>query len=512
MSNTTRRDGPGRTLAPIGLARTLSSPIKPAGTPIIPPLVETTAATSSASLVGQTIDGRYLIDREIGRGGMGVVYAATHIDLDKKVAIKVLAEEYRHDPAIRRRFAREPQAAAAIGHKNIVDVNDTGRTESDDLYFVMEYLDGHPLAADLIIEDGDGVTHGIALPWARSQRILLQICDALMAAHAAGIIHRDIKAENIFLITKDGTPDFVKVIDFGIVKDKRRDRASGSTTEVGITTGTPEYMSPEQATTGAEVDTRTDIYSFGILMYQMLCGDVPFRSQNKIEVLHMHLKNKPRPPREINPDIPKEVEAIILRALEKNPEERFQTMAEVKEAITAAGIAACQEIPIEVTVGNVQKGRWWLSIAAGIGAVLLGVAVGRGILYPKVAKDRNVIIQMIPSPRPDARQQTHTISIRTEPAGARVLKGTEELGITPFSIEVPASKTPMHITLRLDGHIDERMNVTPDADQHISIALRPIASQAESLKSSGNGPAGKNNRTPREGRGPSKTVEIETAE
>ena len=255
---------------------------------------------------GRVIDSRYRVIRKIGEGGMGTVYAGEHVEIGKDVAIKILHPAYSTQQDLVERFRREARAASRIGHPNIIDVTDFGETEDGCAYFVMEHLDGIDLA--------DVLSHERRLAPERACKIATQICRALAAAHAAGVIHRDLKPENIFLVARDGQADFVKVLDFGIARSMGRARRL---TNPGVAMGTPEYMAPEQAEGGA-VDQRSDIYSVGALIYEMVSGSPPQMSRDK-ELI---------PPRGIKADVPEELDRIVVRALEADPAMRYQSMAQ----------------------------------------------------------------------------------------------------------------------------------------------------------------------------------------
>jgi eukaryotic-like serine/threonine-protein kinase len=257
---------------------------------------------------GLVIDSRYRVLRKIGEGGMGTVYAGEHVEIGKAVAIKILHPAYSTQQDLVERFRREARAASRIGHPNIIDVTDFGTTENGCAYFVMEQLDGIDLA--------DVLSHERRLAAGRSSQIAIQICRALSAAHAAGVIHRDLKPENVFLVARDGQADFVKVLDFGIARSTGRTRRL---TSPGVTMGTPEYMAPEQAEGGA-VDHRSDIFSVGALLYEMVTGSPPQRTRDK-ELI---------PPRGIKADVPEELERIIVRALAPDPARRYQSMAQLE--------------------------------------------------------------------------------------------------------------------------------------------------------------------------------------
>ena len=277
-------------------------------------------------LVGTVLAGRYKVISVIGDGGMGRVYLGEHVTLRKKIAIKVLKQEFCHDRTNVERFLQEARAASMIRHENIVDIIDFGEVPGGSVFFVMELLDGSDLA-DMIKELG-------RLPWLRTRNVLLQVVRALRAAHESGIIHRDMKPGNVFLTKRSSVADYVKVLDFGIAKV---DDQNTGLTRTGAVFGTAGYMAPEQAC-GDPVDGRTDVYAVGCMMYEMLTGNTPFPGNNFMRVLTQHLNEPPRPPREAYPDadISEEVEIIILTALQKRPEDRFQDMGALEQAIAQA--------------------------------------------------------------------------------------------------------------------------------------------------------------------------------
>src|SRR5688572_17756924 len=235
------------------------------------------------ALIGTLVDGRYRIDAQIGEGGMGVVYRALHIALNKTLALKVLRGEMAKDAEVVQRFIQEAQAATSIGHENIIDINDFGRLPDGTVYFVMEYLNGLPL--------NDLIKRGGSIPVGQAVEIIRQIAGALGTAHQRGIIHRDMKPDNVYIVPRGETQNFVKVLDFGIAKVGG---ASNKLTRTGMVFGTPHYMSPEQAA-GQSVDARTDIYALGVIMYEMFTGRVPFDADTFMAVLTKHMFEKPEP-------------------------------------------------------------------------------------------------------------------------------------------------------------------------------------------------------------------------
>lgn len=275
--------------------------------------------------LGTILNDRYRIQHKIGAGGMGAVYLAEHIVIERKVAIKILSQDFATKADLVQRFIQEARAAARIGHENIVEVYDFGETASGSVFFAMEYLDGRDLAS--LIQQKGGMQAQQIKP------IVSQICKALWAAHCKQIVHRDLKPENIYLINKDGQQDFVKILDFGIAKMNNVDDGAGRLTRAGMIFGTPEYMSPEQAR-GEVPDHRVDIYALGCIIYEMLTGRVPFQAESFMGTLTKHMFEQPElPSRRSRFPVPPDLEAICLKAMEKDRDRRFQTMQEMGQAI-----------------------------------------------------------------------------------------------------------------------------------------------------------------------------------
>ncbi len=270
--------------------------------------------------LGSLVDDRYLVESILGQGGMGIVYQGTHAVVGRKVAIKFLSSEYSGNPEVVRRFFREAQSAAAIGHKNIIDILDVGISKFNDPYLVMEYLEGECLSSLL---DRTG-----PVDQATACGVLEPVLLALAATHEKDIIHRDLKPDNIFLVKDpvDGSIT-VKLIDFGISKI-RRAMENNHLTNVGAVLGTPLYMSPEQAS-GIEIDNRSDIYSMGVILFEMLTGSMPFEGANSQETMLNVISGTPKNPRDLNPNFPEVARPIIERAMQKRPEERYQSAQEM---------------------------------------------------------------------------------------------------------------------------------------------------------------------------------------
>lgn len=274
--------------------------------------------SESERLVGQLLDGRYQVIREIAVGGMSVVYEATHVKIGRTVAIKVLHRDMAGDPELVERFINEARAVGTFGHPNIVASTDYGELPGHVPYLVLEYLRGHTLS-DEIASDGP-------LSVRRSARIGIQIASALDAAHMREVIHRDLTSANIFLTQSKGNPDHVKVLDFGISKFLSASETAPKTRR-GLTMGTPEFMSPEQISDPQAIDARVDVYALGVILYHMLAGKPPF-TRMPLQSLLTQIVLEPPPPLD-RPGIPEEITAIVMRALAKAPADRFSTMRQL---------------------------------------------------------------------------------------------------------------------------------------------------------------------------------------
>jgi serine/threonine-protein kinase len=290
-------------------------------------LVEKVSAEEQA--IGKTLDGKYRVDGFLKRGGMGSVYRGTHVLLNKPVAIKLIRPELVTSDDMVKRFFREARAAAKLAHPNIVTVHDLGQTEDGTLYIIMELVDGRSLKE--IIQAGG--------PWApaRALRFLRGVASALSLAHRSGIVHRDLKPQNIMVFQDSEGNETPKLLDFGIAKTLEPD--SPALTSTGMVLGTPHYMSAEQAK-GLPADQRSDIYALGVILYEMLVGKVPFDDKSIPSILVKHLTEAPRPPSTLKGDIPREVEALVLKCLEKDPERRLQSADELARSL--AGLVDTQ--------------------------------------------------------------------------------------------------------------------------------------------------------------------------
>lgn len=458
--------------------------------------------------IGTIVDNRYRIESLLGEGGMGVVYLARHQAIDKKMALKVLRSDLARDNTeIQERFLQEARAASSIGNPHIVDISDFGQFPDGSAYFVMEYLEGAPLSK--ILEETR------PLPLARACHIAWQICNALAAAHEIGIVHRDLKPDNVFLIRHGQQEDFVKVLDFGIAKVS----TSGSKlTRAGAVFGTPHYMSPEQAA-GSAVDSRTDIYSIGVMLYEMASGEVPFDADNFMGILTQHMYKAPVPIRALVPprDISPGLEAIILKCLSKTPDQRYQHMAELAADLDKAARGLVPDAVPELmarsggfhvpadyfkdrgmpaalpaTPHGLRKRTPW-GLYAGIAGVLAAVLIVVGIFAR--SSDTTASVSSVPAPpkptekaeeapipaavdeEPQASEpaqpRAHQVLFASNPLDAHVFRDNEDLGQPPLTLEIPEGET-VTVEVRREGY--ESRTVTVDGSQErmtVTLSAKP---------------------------------------
>ena len=305
----------------------------------------TAAASKEAApdpLIGRVINEKFKILGFIARGGMGKVYRAEQTPLGRVCAVKVLNPNYtgEHDPEFHKRFFLEASMTSKLRHPNTVTIFDYGHTEDGIYYMAMEYLEGYTLHRAI-----RQVGH---LPEERAAHIARQICRSLREAHSLGVVHRDLKPANVYLLEHGDEPDFVKVLDFGLVKDV----SSGSEelTKAGLFMGSPKYMAPEQIT-GAPIDGRTDIYALGVIMYELVTGKVPFDRPKSLEILMAHAGEEVPPIRKMNPAarISPGLEEAIMRSMAKNPNDRFRSMDEVLAALKRLGAASAADPSVSLT-------------------------------------------------------------------------------------------------------------------------------------------------------------------
>jgi serine/threonine-protein kinase len=457
-------------------------------------------------LVGKTLVGRYFVEKKLGEGGMGAVYKAKHITLEKEVALKVLHAEFSRKGDLVERFLQEAKAASRIRHENVIDISDFGTTPDGSVFFAMEFLEGRDLH-DVLAR---AKLQGQVIPWERSRKIFLQVCAALSAAHAKGIIHRDLKPENIYLVEWLGHEDFVKLLDFGIAKVTEVTEEGGQErklTKTGMLFGTPEYMSPEQAR-GEKVDPRVDVYAMGCILYQMITGRVPFEADNFMSILSKHLTEEaPRvTPEELGRvGAPPELAEIITGALAKAREDRYSSIDELASAIRALTEGGEVQLPAG---GQTSSGRtrtkWTGSVtlrddepqaAKGGGkggiialvAVLALAAVGGGV-YALTRGGGGDDADESASTKPGgdvagtgddtaAIPRMITLSLDSVPQGASVIdqNTNEKLGTTPFTQDVPGSREPRRFRFKLAGHHDRLLELIPAENIDYTVRLKVAA-------------------------------------
>ena len=468
------------------------------GAPTIatPPIDSSTAAADAR--IGMLLKDSYRIERRLGSGGMGSVYLAEHEAIKKKVAVKILDVEPASRPDLKERFLREARAAAAIPDDHVIAIHDFGDTPDGSVFFVMEYLQGVDLSNVLSRE--------APLPWPRAREIMLQICRALQAAHERGIVHRDMKPANIFRVDRPDR-DFIKVLDFGIAKTLGPDSSPGvALTRTGMLFGTPEYMSPEQAQ-GERLDHRVDIYASGVILFEMLTGKLPFRAETFMALLNRHQFEAPPRPSEVAPPsahIPPAAEAVVLKALQKNPALRFQSMAEMAEALVAvdAGIApvvvpeslrspssgAAMSFATREHHPNNNRRLWTIAGAAG-GVALASVALflSSGTDPEPPPEPTPVAAPPPPQPEPLPPPPEPVRDEKPPPPQATVVVITIETKIAaniydednalrgntanPDGITLVRGETERTLILRAPGYEELRIKVIPNRDTRMTAPM-----------------------------------------
>jgi eukaryotic-like serine/threonine-protein kinase len=449
------------------------------------------SAPASDPYLGRVIADRYRVERLLGVGSMGLVYRCRHTVLDKTVALKIIRQDLAKDEETVGRFVTEARSASAIGSKHIVEVLDFGTLPDGASYIVMEYLEGLTLGEALDLPGG--LSLGDALD------VGIQMTEALGAAHAVGVVHRDLKPDNVFLLQGDDGW-FVKILDFGIAKIMQ---SGQKLTVAGSVIGTPHYMSPEQAT-GGRTDARTDIYSIGVILYEMACGKVPFDAENPLAVISMQVTDDPPPLRKRMPPgrtLPQGLEAVIQKCLAKDSEERFSNMDDVRaalERIVGGGVPlvappSSQETATDSYIDELDhdtdfrelhaggRRRRWVARGALLG-VLTAAAAGAFVFLrpyllvalhpPLVAGKLTEAVAKAAEPAPTASAAVAPpapalapapiplihVALIMFPLNSHVLDGDKDLGMMPITLDLKAGETKV-VTIVRKGYVPRPLKV-----------------------------------------------------
>ena len=479
---------------------------------------------------GHTV-GEFRVDGKLGQGAFGTVYRGVHPLISKVVAIKVLARRFSVDPEMVSRFVAEARAVNQIGHRNIIDIFSFGALEDGRHYYVMEYLDGEPL--DALVEREGKLVLARALP------ILRGIAKALDAAHAKGIAHRDLKAENVFLANDPDGGVWPKLLDFGIAKLLASDDGLKHKTRTGLPIGTPYYMSPEQCR-GKDVDHRTDFYAFGVLCYRMLTGVYPFDADDAMSILMQQLNVDAPPPSTHVPELTTAIDDVVLWLLAKDPAQRPSDLRTavraLEEAAEQAGVAirptstwdtqtpppGIQTQPPRVAVPARSNASALTSSSGGpqppsassltsprrgsrvpviAGLVASALIAGGAVFFvlsahddasePREAKPAAAEPEPAPAPAPVPQPAPAPpvesapelppmviVNVTGVPEGTEVLLGGSVIGVAPGPVQILRGNAELVLTFRADGHVPASKTVVPDADQALAVTLKKKARPA----------------------------------
>jgi eukaryotic-like serine/threonine-protein kinase len=459
--------------------------------------------TATASLINQTI-GNYRVVKLLGEGGMGVVYLAQHPVIGRKVAIKLLHTALARDQDIVSRFFNEARAIHMIAHENIVEILDFGQTTDGQPYFIMEFLEGEALS--------DAVARGPMSP--ESVAIIGgQMCRALAAAHAKGIVHRDLKPHNVQLVAKPDGLYHVKILDFGVAKILASpDGAQSVKTRTGSLMGTPLYMSPEQCKGAGTLDHRTDIYSLGVMLFEMLAGRPPFNAEGVGELFAKHMLEEPPSLLEFAPHVAPYMAAAVMRALQKEPRDRFESMEEFRKALVGevklagapARAGAARSSPMSTTQAMSGKASTTLSSASSeidgdlapphrnwkVPGIIGGVAAAAILAFVAMPKGKQDAAPhaALPAPAPTIpvappppvappAPRTVTLRFEAEPTGAHLFdkKAGKDLGEIPVELQVPKGTASADYVFRLAGYKDVSLAAKPNADRTLHVSLEKVA-------------------------------------
>jgi serine/threonine-protein kinase len=478
-----RSPPPVPTAPPPPFARPLAGP-----TPVLTGAAVDAHAAPSPSL-GTLAPGRvlgvYRLQQLLGEGGMGQVFLAEHVQLGRKVALKLLRREFAQDPQAVKRFFAEAQAVNRIQHENIVEITDFVAGEGEHKYYIMELLRGQSLA-DLVAREG-------LLPLSRIADVMGQVCAALAAVHAAKIVHRDLKPANIFLVERAGRRDFVKLLDFGIAKlTAPVDGQSLVKTTTGVVVGTPAYMSPEQAS-ARPIDHRTDVYAVGVMLYELVLGKRPFDAPSFGEMMVQIMTRTPQRPSQMKDPprhVPKELEDLIFSCLEKDARHRPDDMRIVEARLRAAvrGPQAAQPgVPSAVPAPGVRELRIPKRALHGAGialAVLLLVPVVARLRRTPAGEDALPGARVAGSAPSRAPLDTVKIEFLSVPSGAEVTRGDNyrAIGHTPLVADLPRSSAVVRFTFRLSGYKDAEREVQLDKDSSVVVSLDSYSDRTQSYE------------------------------
>jgi eukaryotic-like serine/threonine-protein kinase len=472
-------------------------------------------------MIGQLF-GNYRAISVLGEGGMGVVYLAEHPEIGRRVAVKVLHADFTRDEQVLGRFLNEARAANAIRHPNIIEILDTGILADQTPYLVMELLEGESLAAR--------IKRVGAMPIGDICDFAYQTASALNAAHAKGIVHRDLKPDNLFIVPdphEEGR-ERMKVLDFGIAKLQQQSLADSVKTRTGTLMGTPIYMSPEQCRGVRTVDHRTDVYSLGVILYEMVVGRPPFVSEGFGDLVNMHMNVPPEPPRRLRPDLPLGIESLILTMLAKAPEERFDGMPALQRALKAAGQGlftargsspdlsetarrtrqAPASMPFTIKATTLTDGgvgeqvprhlprRGVVLAVVGVAALAAvgflvvrardhtkddGTAAANAASTPGAASKPAAAAAAAALPAARAAPEMVTIVVESTPAGAQVFGADDQqpLGETPLTLTRPARAPALKLRLEKEGYVPLSRTVSLSRDETLALTLerkpRPAA-------------------------------------